>query len=368
LDFARLKGRDYNHLSPLDVKIDFKSKNGILDDIFTFCAEISGTDLMSNTTYFPVIRTVHFTDKDIFSDGDLALIYIAAILYSINVIYAVIQLIEYLFHIHSYKFLSNCIVLLGLLNLARALYFYLLANHVMLHAPSWVEILLVELPSFLYLSSFTIIIVLWVGIAHSVRSIKAISRKWVKIWFVLLNILLYSAFIVLVVLFEELPNDNKPFCGNRYTASSQFPPKRIVNLILRIFIAFWSIALAVSFQVNGTIIYRALSKVSGSSMLPSNKSMTKTKKIQFFWIALISSVGLLLQSIFLLIIISIQKSNNVATIIILIFVEAIPCFLILLLLHKNGPLSRQWGSSKAAKTGSTASTAGTRATSDSSTN
>jgi len=268
------------------------------------------------------------------------LIYIAAILYSINVIYAIAQLLEMLVRRIQFRFISNCIWILGLMNLARALYFYLLANHVMESAPSWVEILLVELPSFLYLTSFTVIIVLWIGIAHSVRSMKAIPRRIAKILFVLLNILLYAGFIVLVILFEELPNDNSSYCGNRFDNSPSWPPKRIVNLVYRCFIAFVSLSLAISFQVNGFIIYRALAKSDQISLgSKSEHRAHRNTKLKFFWMALVSSIGLFLQSLFLLIIIIIQSTNNTAFIIILIFVEAVPCFLILLMLHNTGPLA-----------------------------
>jgi len=209
------------------------------------------------------------------------------------------------------------------------------------HSPSWVEIILVELPSFLYLTSFTVIIVLWIGIAHSVRSMKAIPQRMAQVLFVVLNILLYAAFITLVILFEELPNDDSTYCGNRFDNSPDWPPKRIVNLIYRSVIAFVSFSLAISFQVNGFIIYRALAKSDSAALDPSkvDRRIRRNTKLKFFWMALVASVGLLLQSLFLVIIIAIQTTNNTATIIILIFVEAVPCFIILLLLHDYGPLS-----------------------------
>jgi len=227
------------------------------------------------------------------------------------------------------------------MNLARALYFYLLANHVMEHSPSGVEIILVELPSFLYLTSFTVIIVLWIGIAHSVRSMRAIPVSIAIAAFVVLNILLYAAFITLVILFEELPDDNSTYCGNRFDNSPAWPPKRIVNLIFRSFIAFVSFSLAISFQVNGFIIYRALERSEPVALMntKSEKKVVRNTRLKFFWMALVASIGLLLQSLFLVIIIAIQNSDNIATIIILIFVEAVPCFLILLMLHDTGPLS-----------------------------
>jgi len=234
------------------------------------------------------------------------------------------------------------------------------------NAPTWVEILLVELPSFFYLTSFTILFVLWVGLAHSVRSLVILPRKVIFMIFIILNSVMYMALITLIILFQELPPDNSTYCGNRFVTTSTWPPRRVINLIYRTIIAFFSLSLGISFLVNGAIIYRALSRSSSSKTQTHSshqKHIAQQNKIKFFWMAVFASLGLMLQAVYLVIIIILTSRHNTESIIILIFAEAVPSFFVLLFIHARGPFSVTLHSASTNKTSSsTTSPTSTNAT------
>jgi len=178
------------------------------------------------------------------------------------------------------------------------------------------------------------------GVARSVQKLALVPARTMKIIFIVMNLILYSSFVLLVVLFEELPKDSQLYCGNRFFSTPAWPPRKIVNLVYRALIALVSLALSIGFLISGSLIYHTL-RTGGAHMSQNQaKKSNTTQKIKIFWMTVISSVGLLLQSIFLLIIISIQNNSNTVTIIILLIVEVIPSFCILLFIDPRGPLSR----------------------------
>jgi len=215
----------------------------------------------------------------------------------------------------------------------------LLANHAITTSQTFVAIFLVELPSLLFLTCFSIHIVLWCVILHSARQFMTVNRNYVKILFLALNLVLYLIFITLVLLFVELPADNKFYCGKRFLTNNQWPPRKIVNVIYRVIISAISLLLAGLFFVTGTKIYKTLTR--GGSSLDKNtagRKLNDNKRLKFLWLAAFTGTGLLFQSVYLLILISIQPTqSNTATILILLIVEVIPSFVVLLFVHQLGP-------------------------------
>jgi len=57
-------------------------------------------------------------------------------------------------------------------------FFYLLATQVLRNAPTWIEILLVETPAFIYFMTFTYFVLLWVVVNRAkVGGIENLRKK-----------------------------------------------------------------------------------------------------------------------------------------------------------------------------------------------
>jgi len=112
-DFA-IPGSDLNELIPQELTL-YKTPNGL------WCAEIQNP---GSKPYYPVIRIEDWKDEVPYSEADLVLMYIAGSLYAINVIYGIIQLLEFVvFTELKFRPNNHIIWMLTLLNLSKSFYY-----------------------------------------------------------------------------------------------------------------------------------------------------------------------------------------------------------------------------------------------------
>eukprot|EP01102_Stenamoeba_stenopodia_P013963 TRINITY_DN4592_c0_g5_i1.p1 TRINITY_DN4592_c0_g5~~TRINITY_DN4592_c0_g5_i1.p1 ORF type:complete len:736 (-),score=155.73 TRINITY_DN4592_c0_g5_i1:101-2308(-) len=322
-DFA-LPGSDVNQLVPQGLSL-YKTSNGL------WCAVIENP---SNKPYYPVIRIKDWEDEVPYSTADIVLMYIAASLYAINVIYSFIQLLEF-FIFEELKFRPNnhIIWMLMLLNLTRCVFFFLLATQVLRNAPTFVEILLVEVPAFLYFMTFSFFVLLFMS------GVNYLKKKYFY-FTIFLNVAFIALLIALILLFEFLPETDTSACGGRiYEPLPAWTGRRIVNAVYRVMIATIALILATFVFVYGIKLYTTLSELR----VDRSGTRQQNRKRVVFLLTLFCAIGLLVQSIYLIILVGSGDQNNIATIIILIVSEVFLTFALLALLHPGRVQGRYLG-------------------------
>jgi len=255
---------------------------------------------------------------------------VAVAVYGVNVLIATGEFLEMIFFQFQWVDTVLVIVFLFLLNCVRTIYFILLATEVLIDAPSWISVILVELPSFFYFSAFCVIVSLWLIIHRASLKVEKFSRTTFIGLFLIINFILYSLFVILIVVFYSVPSADNSICGGRLYTSQEWPDSRIVAVVYRCFVALVSLLVALSFIVIGLFLYISFLNV------PAKQS--KNRKIMVTVMGGVSTIGLISLSIFLVILVIINNQNNYASIIVLLCVEAIPSFVLLIMLH---PITRQ---------------------------
>jgi len=119
-------------------------------------------------------------------------------------------------------------------------------------APTFVEILLVEAPAFIYFMTFSFFVLLFMSGANYLK------KKYFY-FTVALNVFFIGLLLALILLFEFLPDDDIEACGGRvYEPLPAWTGRRVVNAVYRVLIAAIALILALFVILYGAKLYITL--------------------------------------------------------------------------------------------------------------
>jgi hypothetical protein len=300
-----------------------------------YCGTIEFIDSTNDFVYFPIIRVENWTTARpsvAFTDGEIALLIISIVCYAFCLVFALVKS-AIILHYRLYKQLNFVVLLLlAALCLVRLLFYLLSAGGVFSTQNARGVYIIVELPSFLYFSALSFFVVLWIFTMRLIRqpsiSRRVMNKRIVRV-VAIINGSLYAIFIVLIILYETLSEEDVAICGGRFI-SRDFNTRQTIAMIYRLIVSILSLALGAGYLINGFRVYKNMVQSDKRSGKVSDKEGTKRR---IFWTATICSVGLLLQCAFLLTLLFTGFRNNVVAMAILIAVEVVPVLTVVAILR-----------------------------------
>ncbi|KAK5582123.1 hypothetical protein RB653_003706 [Dictyostelium firmibasis] len=341
-DFASLKStsnddggpNDDGELYILDVETFNKTGN---DGSFMICSNFSGFDPKSSVqTFFPIIRVDgewNDVSKQVFDKTTRGLLFTLATLYLLVGLWAMFQLGVVIFNQirlskFNFQLVNGLTFIVTIFILMRSLYFYILPNGHLAGNPTG-DYILVILPTFIYFTAFTVIIVLWYVIVFLVlkknRSAESLSKTVCKL-ILYINIIIYLLFIACCLVFTNTQSNPTNDCGSRIIipAKSSIPQKAI-SITYAVIQALISIILGAAFVYLGRSLFfvmRNTRKALGES------SINSSHHNRIFLLTLICSIGFILHCVFILVLVS-GHSSIAFSFIGLIITEIVPALTIL---------------------------------------
>jgi hypothetical protein len=321
-----------------------------IDEKGFVCAVVTLDQGVDSQSFMPIIRTDDFADAEQtqFSDGERALLYIVASLFTIVALAALFEIINIVRFQRGFnvKQATNLIFLFFLAySTIRAVYFFLFASGVFDDSEDITEYVLVELPTFLYLAS---IIIVTLSFSFTLLREKYPSfRKprvfWMAFFTCMLLLALFFVAIVLVFVYVVLDEDDddsaSDLCSLLVGEQKQDNSARTVRLIYQSIVATISLTIFVTLAIVGVTVWKKTSKqrYGASKMLR---------------LVILASGSVLADSLAFIIYYAIDEPSPYFTIA-LIFTEVIPTLLMVLLLHTRGHSS--YDSTRSGSTRSTSS-------------
>ncbi|KYQ90264.1 hypothetical protein DLAC_08867 [Tieghemostelium lacteum] len=323
LDFA-MENPTTTSLEPLELNIYTLTltDNTTNKETKYICGDLNVTG--SSISILPIHRLSEWADvnKEVFDKTSKGLLYTLAVFFCLTSIWGFYQLVVVAYRKYTLreriKLVHLLILIVTLFITIRAVYFFILPSG-SLSNNAVGDYILVVLPTFIYFTSFTIIIVLWYIIVKTKQTGRYMVERLT--WFILvINIILYLLFMIIVLVFhytEETPQDE---CGGRIIVSvSSTTPQRAVSIFYAVIQAVISLVIGAAFIYLGGTLYLAMryKKVS-----ESNSSSVHQQKI--FIITFACSIGFILHCVFVLILVGAEPSNIVFSFLGLIVTEIIP--------------------------------------------
>ena len=213
-----------------------------------------------------------------------------------------------------------------LLTIIRALYVILILTGVVIGNNSTaIDYILVELPSFLFLTIMTFFIIIW---ATLIRVNRKLSRRKnnTHFWgiFFFINGIIYGIFIILIIIYESVKPQSRTSCGGRLVTIDQ-TTRRNTAIAYRAILAGFALIISIAFFVTGSRIYMSLQGAS---------NVRADRKRKIFWLTTVCSIGLLGVSTLLIVLAGSGKQNNYVALSLLVVFEVIPCTAIVIVLWK----------------------------------
>eukprot|EP00013_Stygamoeba_regulata_P018191 CAMPEP_0177675114 /NCGR_PEP_ID=MMETSP0447-20121125/26991_1 /TAXON_ID=0 /ORGANISM="Stygamoeba regulata, Strain BSH-02190019" /LENGTH=1814 /DNA_ID=CAMNT_0019183405 /DNA_START=127 /DNA_END=5571 /DNA_ORIENTATION=+ len=197
LDFATQSPTDDNLLVPLGISLEQKGQS--------VCGVLKSFDMLRSGVLAPIARLYDYENK---SDGSSLETYELIIFIIVAVVFGIIMaiaLVKQALSLWWRAYLHNQVMNILILAAAalRMVYFVLLAAEVFDVADETViQVIIVELPTFLYMDAYVIMIMLLLHLllGYFRKSIRRGMFVWVP--FILVTLLLIALLVVVVVLFE----------------------------------------------------------------------------------------------------------------------------------------------------------------------
>ncbi|EGC32617.1 hypothetical protein DICPUDRAFT_14748, partial [Dictyostelium purpureum] len=324
-----------NKTSPLPLEIP-KGNINSTDSVY-ICLKVSNVP-KGDPTYFLISR---INDKDwktmtkeIFDKQTKVLMYILAVIFlliSLFGLYEIITIIIFYFKkiIIQFQLIQILILIVTLFILIRTIYFFLLVNGKLQDNPV-LDYILVVLPTFIYFTAFSSLIVLWYTIVFLFLKNNIGTGVVKKLYSIVItvNIILYLFFIAIVLVFQYTPLPPAYDCAGRVvTAKEASPSQKATNLTYAIVQAGLSFVISAAFIYLGRNLYKTIST--------SEKNLSNTKhQKKIFILSTICSVGFLLHCIFV-IVLATDISSMTFSFIGLVITEVIPVVSIMYCFNPN---------------------------------
>jgi len=126
---------------------------------------------------------------------------------------------------------------------------------VLRNAPTFIEILLVEAPAFIYFMTFSFFVLLFMS------GVNYLKKKYFY-FTIFLNVFFVALLLALILLFEFLPENDTSACGGRtYEPLPSWTGRRVVNAVYRVLIATMALILALCVFIYGFKLYITLKEL-----------------------------------------------------------------------------------------------------------
>ncbi|EFA77408.1 hypothetical protein PPL_12624 [Heterostelium album PN500] len=322
-DFATESVNDSSVLVPVDAEITATIREP--GSPVMICANFSAP----YQSYFPIVRVANWRDvqKEIFDRSATAMIYTLGAIFALNALWGIIQLgmvlYKVIYNIDRFKLVHLLIATVTLFITIRAIYFFMLPSG-KLSQSGIADYILVVLPTFIYFTSFSIIVVLWYVIVRSKLSNNILSKFSTMIG--VINIILYVLFIIIILVFNFSERKYSNDCGARLVVEqTNTTPQRIVSIFYAVVQAVISLIIGAAFVYLGGSIY--LMMKFRKSVTTSESGSEQQQRI--FLVTHTCSIGFILHCVFVLILVAANPSNIVFSFVGLIVTEIIPVMSIL---------------------------------------
>ncbi|EGC39622.1 hypothetical protein DICPUDRAFT_74855 [Dictyostelium purpureum] len=301
---------------PMEADIFELNKNGTTYK----CIE---SDVESNSTFFLMNRKEDWEneDKQVFDSPTVSLLYILATLFLVTTLYGIYQIIFITMQLRIDKKNLNTshllIVFVTLFIFLRSIYFFIMPKGLLLASPVG-DYILVVLPTFLYFTAFSLIIVLWFIIIFLVLKNNPsgnLTKRLYTIVFIV-NVVLYILFVSIVIVFQLTKYTPNNECGSRIIIEAKNSrAQTTVSILYAVIQVFLSLVLSGSFIYLGSSIYMTIKR---------NKLTIKGKLVKIFVLTIVCSVTFFLHSIFILILEATNISSIALSFIGLLLTEVLP--------------------------------------------
>ncbi|KYR01438.1 hypothetical protein DLAC_01419 [Tieghemostelium lacteum] len=316
LDFAFVIDENAGHVEPLNCLVTHETAPNI------YCCTVSKIEPISKYLLIERIENWQAEVYKPFSPSSTRMLYTLAVFYLILSIYGLGNLGFFLylkfFATESLKFVHLLFLFLTMFCFIRMIYFFILPQGNIIDQSANVgEYILVVLPTFLYFTSFTIVVVIWYTLTTNSFSSNLFKRMYRLIF--LINLVLYILFIVIVLVFNFTKEKTPPTCGGRILAEyTNTSPQKVVSILYAVLQSVLSLAIGLAFMYYGKKIYNRLSEIKTRS----DASDIQKKKV--LYIGVICSSGFILHCVFIIILVSANPSNVIFSFIGLVVTEIIP--------------------------------------------
>ncbi|KAM9965181.1 hypothetical protein ACTFIW_004988 [Dictyostelium discoideum] len=330
-----------NKLIPLNSEAKLK----LINNINYYCSNIENiTQGIKEIIIYPINRVSDWEDKDkqVLDKKTTVLVYILACFFILVGIYGLFQTIEFLIERFKSKkplqLTHLLIVSVSTFIIMRGIYFFVLPSGALTDVPSS-DYVLVVLPTFIYLSSFSIIIALWYVIVFVVLKFNPSAGNMKKRLYTIVvsvNSTIYLFFIAIVLVFQYTPYQPNTDClGLIFEEMKNSTPQQVVSIVYSVVQALLSLLIGIAFiYLGGSIVKlmkNLISNSKGSAAATSYSSNQSKIKI----LTIILSVAFILHSIFIILISVKAVTSIIFTFIGLIITEIIPAISILYAFDKR---------------------------------
>ncbi|EGC35455.1 hypothetical protein DICPUDRAFT_78846 [Dictyostelium purpureum] len=313
--------------TPLSLSIHL-NKEG---DVIYYCGFIEDVP-KGSPIYFQINRADEWEgkSKELFDEETKGLMYALAVIFLVVAVAGFYELgtLLYLYTkkiVTQFQLIHLLLVFVTGFILIRSIYFFLLVNGKLSDSPV-ADYILVVLPTFIYFTSFCLIIILWYVIVFLVlkknRGADTLTKRLYSMVFII-NLVLYMLFIAIVLVFQYTKYTPINDCGSRiFVATKTSAAQRGVSIAYAVIQAFISLLLGTAFIYLGSSLYKRL---HFGNVNTGSKTNHQTK---VFILSIICSIGFLLHCAFVLVLVS-DFNSIVFSFIGLIITEIIPAIAIL---------------------------------------
>lgn len=168
----------------------------------------------------------------------------------------------------------------------------------MINNSNVLNLILVELPTFIWFTASTLVVLLWVSVT-STRKQKAIGKIFRQL-FVVVNGLMWALFILFIILFIVLPDttDQDPYCIGRLAPTVNHTPRRVLFIVYQVFLATVALLLSFSFLFFGLRVYFRQTAISATSKKGRN---SRKDEIKLLVLCLVCAFSFAAHAVFLLV-------------------------------------------------------------------
>jgi len=203
---------------------------------------------------------------------------------------------------------------------------FLLTPYGVLVGKQNVDVVFTELPALLFFSIYSMIVIRWAEVYYYTKKLKSLKQfSRFQFYFIILNVSMYAAFIILISTFFALHNSQAVNCIHPHSSKTA---QSIIAIVYKIYFLVISVTLIIGFCAYGFKIIFVLKKTD----------MANQRARRFLWlgaVTIICSMCLLAQAINM--IVGSYDSNRPLTfqLIFVLVTEIVPSIIFIILWSKG---------------------------------
>ncbi|GAM26218.1 hypothetical protein SAMD00019534_093930 [Acytostelium subglobosum LB1] len=308
---------------------------------------------------FPVIRAANSdSNKEFFTRSQRVLMYILAVIYALCAAWGLFQIgviiVKLVRRIEGPKLAHALIGSITCYTFIRAIYFFILPSGA-LYTSRVSDYVLVILPTFIYFTCFSFILALWYIIV-SPNLLQDYTKRLSRT-IIVLNGVLYIACVTIILVYNATESTSSlSFCGSRALAKvSNSRAQTIISILYGVLQALISLVYGIMFIYLGIKINKLLGPLKVARNADGSVLGISGRKIQLFLVTASCSSGLILHSIFVLVLITTQTANNAFSFVFLLLTEVFPAITMYVFYNQSRMSSPQNSVASTSATGSSSS-------------